>query len=92
MPMYNLIECSDNCSDSSGSLWGFKREEIASNTNVTNDDNAPSFKYKANVIANTNADGTKMEVKIAVSLKYLRSCYFIGRRQCKISKTIKWRI
>ena len=24
MPMYNLIEYSDNCSDASGSLWQFK--------------------------------------------------------------------
>ena len=69
MPMYNLIEYSDNYSDSSGSLWGFKRDEIANNANVTNDDNIPSFKYKANLIANTNADGTKKGVKIAVPLK-----------------------
>ena len=26
MPMYNLIEYSDNYSDTSGSLWGFKRD------------------------------------------------------------------
>ena len=38
-PMYNLIEYSDNYSDSSGSLWGLKRDEIANNANVTNDDN-----------------------------------------------------
>ena len=28
MPMYNLIEYSDNCCDTSGSLWWFKRDEI----------------------------------------------------------------
>ena len=28
MPMYNLIEYSDNYSDTSGSLWQFKRDEI----------------------------------------------------------------
>ena len=27
MRMYNLIEYSDNCSDTSGSLWQFKRDE-----------------------------------------------------------------
>ena len=58
VPMYNLIEYCDNYSDSSGSLWGFKRDEIANNANVTNDDNAPSFKYKASLITNTNTDGT----------------------------------
>ena len=45
MPMYNLIEHSDNYSDTSGSLWNFKRGEMLNNGNVTNDDNAPSFKY-----------------------------------------------
>ena len=28
IPMYNLIEYSDNYSDTSGSLWQFKRDEI----------------------------------------------------------------
>ena len=59
--MYNFIEYSDNYSDTSGSLWGFKRDNIDNNENVTNDDNASSFKYKANLIANTEADGTKKE-------------------------------
>ena len=27
MPMYNLNECKDNFSDTSGSLWQFKRDE-----------------------------------------------------------------
>ena len=46
MSMYNLIEYSDNYSDTSGSLWNFKRDEIINNADVTNDDNAPSFKLK----------------------------------------------
>ena len=28
MPMYNLIEYSDNCSGTSGTVWDFKRDEI----------------------------------------------------------------
>ena len=71
MPMYNLIEYSDNNSDTSGSLWDFKRDEIVNNADVTNDNNAPSFKYKANLIINTETNGTKIGVKIAVPLKYL---------------------
>ena len=47
------IEYCDNYSDASGSLWNFKRDEIVNNANVTNDDNAPSFKYKASNIGNT---------------------------------------
>ena len=31
MPMYNLIECSNNYSDTSGSLWQFKRDEKSIN-------------------------------------------------------------
>ena len=32
--MYNLIEYSDNNSDTSGSLWNFKRDEITNNADV----------------------------------------------------------
>ena len=70
MHMYDLIEYSDNYSDTSGSLWQFKRDEIVNNADVSND-NAPSFKYKANLIGNTENNGTKNGVKIAVPLKYL---------------------
>ena len=49
---------------------GFKRDEIDNNANVSNDDNAPSFKYKASNIGNTENNGTKNGVKIAVPLKY----------------------
>ena len=68
MPMYNLTEYSDNYSDTSGSLWGFKRDEIVNNADVTNDDNAPSFKYKASIIGNTENNRTKNGVKIVVPL------------------------
>ena len=71
IPMYNLIEYSDYYSDASGSLWGFKRDEIVNNADVTNDDNAPSFKYKASIIGNTGDNGRKNGVKIALPLKYL---------------------
>ena len=46
MPINNLIEYGENYSDSSGSLWGYKRDDIVNNADVTNNDNAPSFKYK----------------------------------------------
>ena len=69
MPTYTLIECSDNYSDTSESLWNFKIDDIISNADVTNDNNAPSFQYKANLIDNTGNDGTKNGVKIAVLLK-----------------------
>ena len=74
MPMYNLIEYSVNYSSTSGSLWHFGRDEIINNADVTNDDNAPSFKHKASLTGNTEDDGTKNGVKIAVPLKHLSNC------------------
>ena len=70
MLMYNLIEYSDSYFDTSGSLWQFKRDEITNNADVSND-NAFSFKYKTNLVGNTEANGTKNGVKIAVTLKNL---------------------
>ena len=61
MPMCNLIEYSDNYSDTSGSLWSFKRYEIVNNAHVSNDDNAPSFKYKAVLLAIRKTMEEKME-------------------------------
>ena len=71
MPMYNLIEYSDNFSDTSRILWQFKRDETINNADVTSDNNAPLFKHKASIIGNTEDNGRKNGVKIAVPLKYL---------------------
>ena len=35
MPMYNLLEYSDNYSDTSGSLWNFNRDEIEEGDDYT---------------------------------------------------------
>ena len=44
MPMYNLIEYSDNYSNTLGCLLQFKRYEIIGAINLTNS-NSSSFKY-----------------------------------------------
>ena len=59
MSMYNLIEYSDNYSDTSRSLCNFKRDEIEGDVDLFID-NASSFKYKANIIGNTENNGIKM--------------------------------
>ena len=59
--MYNLIVYSDNYSETSGSLWNFKRDEIINDANITYDNNFPSFKYKASIIGNAENNGIKME-------------------------------
>ena len=46
MPMYNLLEYSDNYSDSSGSLYQFKRDEPPSDNIDVSVDTSSSFKYK----------------------------------------------
>ena len=94
MPMHNLIEYSDNYSDSSGSLWSFKRDEVTNNNaDVTNDNNSPSFKYKASIIGNTEANGTKNGVKIAVPLKYLSNFWRsleMPLINCKVELSLNW--
>ena len=78
MPMYNLIEYSDNYSDTSGSLWQFKRDEIKENVDLTLDtnhipNNSSSFKYKSSYI--TNRYGVKMyNCKVKLSLKWHENC------------------
>ena len=44
MPMYNLIEYSYSYSDTSGSLWSFKRDEMEGDVDLTIND-ASSLKY-----------------------------------------------
>ena len=57
MPLYNLIEYSDNYSDTSGSLWQFKRDEIEGDVDANHiPNNSSSFKYKANLTGNTEND------------------------------------
>ena len=60
--MYNLIEYSDNYSDTSGSLWQFKRDEQDMNNgnpaDVTTADSI-SFKYKSSIFANPADDECK---------------------------------
>ena len=93
MPMYNLIEYSDNYSDTSGSLWDFKRDEIVNNADVNNDNNAPSFKYKASIIGSTGNNGLKNGVKIAVPLKYLSNFWRSLETRlinCKIELSLNW--
>ena len=62
MPMYNLIEYSDNYSKTSASLWQYYKDEP--NDNLTD---SKSFKSKLKITGNTPADdNTKV-----VPLKYL---------------------
>ena len=66
MPMYNLIEYSDNYSKTSGSLWQYYKDET--NDNITQTE---SFKSKIKITGKTPAASNKKDVEIIVPLKYL---------------------
>ena len=96
--MYNLIEYSDNYSDTSGSLWQFKRDEQNMNNGnlagVTTDD-LTSFKYKSSFSKSLTADdnGLLKNVKIAVLLKYLSNFWRyleIPLINCKTHLELNW--
>ena len=78
IPMHNMIEYSDTYSNTSGSLWQFKRDEITGDSLNLTIDGSKSFKYKAALVGKTSdaVDGTNSSVKdtkIVVPLKYLSS-------------------
>ena len=75
MPMYNLMEYSDNYSDTSGSLRKFERDEDPANNTDLSIDNSQSFKYKAALVGKTTNHNEEKsyvkDTKIFVTLKYL---------------------
>ena len=82
MPMYNLLEYSDNYSITSGSLWNFYRDEINYSANENNDANnyrinnnksttSKSFEYKTKIIRRTPNDNNVLDAEVVVPLKYL---------------------
>ena len=67
--MYNLIEHSDNYSDTSGSLQQFERDETEGDVDLTLDgnhipNNLSSFKYKSSLITNRNGVKNSCNTKI----------------------------
>ena len=68
MPMYNLIEYSDNYSKTSGSLWQYYKDDP--NNNIIHSE---SFKSKIKITGKTPAYGNTKDVEIVVPLKYLNN-------------------
>ena len=66
MPMYNLIEYSDNYAKTSGCLWQYYRDEP--NDNLAN---SKSFKSKIKITGKTPNNDNEKNVEIMVPLKYL---------------------
>ena len=91
MPMYNLLEYSDNYQGSTGRLYQFKRDEPPDdNANV--DNNTTSLAYKSKLISGTD-DNNVNNVKLVVPLKYV-SNFFRSLEMplvnCKIDLELTW--
>ena len=76
MPIYNLIEYSNNYSKTSGSLWQSCKDIPAVNNagniiDFTNTNTTDSLKFKTKIIGQTNNDRRKDGVEIMVLLEYL---------------------
>ena len=98
MPMYNLIEYSDNYQDSSATLYQYKRDEPPEDDAVADltADNSNSFNYKINLIGNPVVANNvaRRNVKVVVPLKYL-SNFFRSLEMplinCKIKLNLTWK-
>ena len=88
MPMYNLIEYSENYSKTSGSLWRYYKDEP--NDNLTDSE---LFKSKIKITGNTSADGNTEDVEIIVPLKYLSNFWKTLEMpliNCEVNLIITW--
>ena len=91
IPMYNLLEYSDNYQDSTGSLYQFKRDEPPDdNANVAND--TRSLVHKSKLISGTDGNNVN-NVKLVVPLKYV-SNFFRSLEMplvnCQIDLELTW--
>ena len=98
MPMYNLIEYSDNYQDSSATLYQYKRDEPPEADAVTDltANNTSSFKYKINLLGDpVHAGGiARRNVKVVVPLKCLINFFRsleMPLINCKIKLNLTWK-
>ena len=98
MPIYNLIEYSDNYQDSSATLYQYKRDEPPEDDAVANltANNSSSFKYKISLLGDRNVVGgiVRLNLKIVVPLKYLSNFFRpleMPLINCKIKLNLTWK-
>ena len=88
MPMYNLIEYSDNYAKTSGSLWQYYRDEP--NNNLADSE---SFKFKVKITGKTPAADNQKDVEIMVPLKYLSNFWRtleLPLINCEVNLILTW--
>ena len=97
MPMYNLIEYSDNYAKTTGRLWQYCKDIPARNANneiIVFDVNnvTDSLNIKAKITGQTGNDGTK-DVEIIVPLKYLSNFWRTLEMpliNCEVNLLLTW--
>ena len=97
MPMYNLIEYSDNNTKTTGSLWQYCKDIPARNDDnnivvFTENNPTDSFKFKAKITGQTGNNGTK-NVEIMVPLKYLSNFWRTLEMpliNCEVNLILTW--
>ena len=97
MPMYNLIEYSDNYAKTTGSLWQYCKDIPALNANdeiteFTGGNTTDSFNFKEKITGQTGDDGTK-NVEIMVPLKYLSNFWRTLEMpliNCEVNLILTW--
>ena len=98
MPMYNLIEYSDNYSKTSGSLWQYCKEIPAVNNdgNIVDFNGAnatDSFNFKTKITGQTDNNGRIDNVEIMVPLKYLSNFWRTLEMpliNCEVNLILTW--
>ena len=88
MPMYNLIEYSDNYSKTFGSLWQYYKDDP--HDNITQSE---SFKSKIKITGKTPAAGNTKDVEIIVPLKYLSNFWRTLEMpliNCEVNLILTW--
>ena len=98
MPMYNLIEYSDNYSKTSGSLWQYCKEIPAVNNdgNIVDFNGAnatDSFNFKTKITGQTDNNGRIDNVEIMVPLKYLSNFWRtleMSLINCEVNLILTW--
>ena len=98
MPMYNLIEYSDNYQESSATHYQYKRDEPSEDDAVADltADHSSSLKYKISLLGNPVVDNNiaRINVKVVVPLKYLRNFFRsleMPLINCKIKLNLTWK-
>ena len=99
MPMYNLIEYSDNYAKTTGSLWQYCKDVPARNANAndaitefTEGNLTDPFNFKLKITGKTGNGGTK-DVEIMVPLKYLSNFWRtleMSLINCEVNLILTW--